>query len=169
MQYQIPQFIDTEDKIVGPLTLRQFIYLSLAAGASMMLYFVVSNWLWFGLMAVIMGLGAAFALIKVNGRPFARVARSALMFYWEPQTYVWLPDQPSLPKNETTVREVTGGFSLEKIVAGMALKSAWTHVQTGSKESADAAKLHMSRLKEKYEIFQGIGGDRRAAKRIDYR
>ena len=35
MRFQVPQFIDVEDKIFGPLTLKQFIYV--AGGASITL------------------------------------------------------------------------------------------------------------------------------------
>src|SRR3989344_2665997 len=34
MEYQVPQFIEVEDKIIGPLTLKQFIYLAGEAGFS---------------------------------------------------------------------------------------------------------------------------------------
>ena len=34
MQFQVPQFIETEDKVVGPLTLRQFMYIAGAGAAS---------------------------------------------------------------------------------------------------------------------------------------
>ena len=34
MMFSVPQFIDVEDKIIGPLTLKQFIYLAGGAGLS---------------------------------------------------------------------------------------------------------------------------------------
>ena len=46
MQFQVPQFIETEDKIVGPFTLRQFIYVAGAGLGSVILYFSVATWLW---------------------------------------------------------------------------------------------------------------------------
>jgi hypothetical protein len=42
MQYQVPQFDDVEDKIAGPFTLRQFIYICTSIGASFFLYFTVN-------------------------------------------------------------------------------------------------------------------------------
>lgn len=168
MQYQVPQFIEAEDKIVGPLSLKQFLYLSGGAGVSMMFFFFVDIWLWAILSVFIFGFAAALALIKINGRPFGRVFLSAIAFYWQPQTYVWQPETPDLPKNKETVRS-TSGLSLESIVAGMALRSAWEKVQVGSKASGDKATRTITRAKERYEIFHKITGDRQVAKRIDYR
>lgn len=168
MRYQLPQFIDSEDKIVGPLSLKQFLYLSGAAGVSMTFFFLVDFWVWAILSIFIFGLGAAFALVKINGRSFSRVFLSAIAFYWKPQVYVWQPETPNLPKNEETVMR-TSGFSIENIVAGMALRSAWEKVQVGSKASEEKAVRTITRAKERYEIFHKITGDRQAAKRIDYR
>jgi|SRR3989344_2008547 len=167
MQFQVPQFIDAEDKIVGPLTLRQFLTLGAGIGVSTLLFFILSLWLWLILSLLIVGLAAAFALVKVNGRPFWRVAAAALHFYWTPQTYVWLPEQPDLPKNEENAQKF-GGFSLEKFVRGLALKSALQEVQTGTHNGAAKAGIELRRRKEKYEIFRGLTGERRIAKRIDY-
>ena len=38
MQFQVPQFIEVEDKIFGPLTFRQAVYLVGGAGLSYVIY-----------------------------------------------------------------------------------------------------------------------------------
>ncbi len=38
MRFQVPQFIEIEDKIFGPLTFKQFIYLLGGGGAVFILY-----------------------------------------------------------------------------------------------------------------------------------
>ena len=169
MQFQVPQFIDTEDKIVGPLSIRQFIYLAVACGVSAILYFSVQAWLWIVLSIPVLGLGGAMAFAKVNGRPFAKFASSAFGFYWKPQTYVWQPEQPRLKKTAEHVQEsVSSGFSVEKFFAGLALKKAWSTVQTGSAAPEEPKRLAPSG-NERYEVFHGITGEQRAAKRVDYR
>ncbi len=169
MQFQIPQFIETEDKIVGPLSLRQFLYIAAAVGVSVLLYFMLQTWLWVILSIPIVGGAAAFSFVKINGRPLVKLVQSALFFYWSPQRYVWQPENPGLPKNEETLRSVGGGFSIEKIVSGLALKNAWQNVQVGNKESTEKAGRALTRLKEQYEVFSVISGERKAARRIDYR
>jgi hypothetical protein len=63
-----------------------------------------------------------------------------------------------------------GGLSVEKLLAGMALKKAWSRVQIGSgpKEENSAPKKQR-RVKERYQVFHKISGEQSAAKRIDYR
>ena len=170
MQFQVPQFIETEDKIVGPLTLRQFFYLGGAAGISVFLYFTVQLWLWLILSIPLAAIGAGFAFVKINGRPLVKLLLAGTSFYWKPNTYVWQPEHPNLPKNESTLRSVFGDTfsSLENIVAGISLKRAEERVLTGS--AAEAPKRRtLSAGKEQYEIVRRAGGERRAARRVDYR
>lgn len=171
MQFQVPQFIETEDKIIGPLTLKQFLYIAAGGGISFLLYFTVQTWLWFALSTIVLGLATALAFVKINGQSLTHVIIMAFYFYWKPQTYVWQPDQPSLPKNESTLQgRVGGGFSLEKIIGGMALKSAWRYLQTGSK-SAEEERPEEGQIKTKetYQVMRAITGERRVARRVDYR
>ncbi|MDA3815005.1 MAG: PrgI family protein, partial [Patescibacteria group bacterium] len=69
MRYQVPQFIDIEDKIAFQLTAKQLGWF--AAGG--VLLFVVWNFASFGLFVilgnVISGTSAALAFIKINGAP----------------------------------------------------------------------------------------------------
>lgn len=170
MQFQVPQFIETEDKIVGPLSLRQFGYVAAAAAVSMLLYFLVATWLWFILSLVVVGGGVGLAFVKVNGKPLFKLLTSAAGFYWRPQTYLWQSENRAVPKTEETLKsEIGSGFSLEKIVRGVALKSAWHKVEVGDRASAEKAGLTLKRMKERYEVFRGLSGERKVAKRVDYR
>lgn len=170
MQFQVPQFIETEDKIVGPFTIRQFIYIAAAFGLSAILYFMVATWLWAILSVPLWALGAALAFVKINGQPFSRIIFAALTFYWQPQKYVWQPENPDLPKNESTLRPIVGNkFSLGSIIEGLALKRVWQQAQTGTKESSEKNRRGLDRTKEKYEIVHRLTGERKAVRRIDYR
>jgi uncharacterized BrkB/YihY/UPF0761 family membrane protein len=73
MQFQVPQFIDTEDKIVGPLSLRQFGFIAAGGILSAILYFSVEPWLWVIGSIIIFGAAIALAFVKIEGRPFASV------------------------------------------------------------------------------------------------
>ncbi len=169
MQFQVPQFIEAEDKIVGPLSLKQFAYLGATVGVSLFAYFILNTWLWFILSLILVGGGTALAFIKINGRPLPRVALAAVHFYWQPQKYVWQPENPTLQKDESSLASLLGDkFSLENIVRGAALKTAWTQVQVGTPASVEKARASVQRLKERYEIFHAVTGERRAAKRVDY-
>ena len=170
MQFQVPQFIESEDKIIGPLTLRQFIYIAAGGGLSFFFYFLVELWVFAILGFISMGLAASLAFIKVNGQPLAKVLLAAFYFYWHPQIYVWQPNQPTLPKNEETLKGAAGGFSLEKILAGMAIKNTWRYLQTGSKAPDEMElKEEQIKTKETYQVYREITGEKKVARRIDYR
>lgn len=171
MQFQVPQFIETEDKIIGPLTIRQFLFLAAGSGLSFFFYFIVQTWLFAILAIMLISLAAAFAFVKVNGQSLVAVLISAINFYLRPQTYVWQPAQPNLPKNEQTLQGQTKeGFSLEKVVAGFALNNAWRYLQTGSKAPEEKEVPEVAvQTKESYQVVQVLTGERRVARRIDYR
>lgn len=170
MQFQVPQFIETEDKIIGPLSLRQFLFLAAGFGCGFIFYFLVQLWLWIALMIFFVGGSAALAFVNVNGKTLAKVLSSAATFYWNPRTYVWQPKQPALPKTSENIGPTKEGFSIEKVVAGMALKSAWRYLQTGSKAPEEQKPAEEQiKTKEVYQAFREITGERRIAKRVDYR
>ncbi len=172
MQFQVPQFIDTEDKILGPLSLKQFFALAMVAGFCFILFFLIGSFfVWMLLSIVIMGSAVALTIVKVNGRPLLKVFLSAIKYYWQPQTYVWQPED----QNMKTQREITvakkPGLSLDSIIMGMALKKTWQKLQTGTSGQAKKTGLRQfsQQVKERYQIFEKITGERKAAKRVDYR
>jgi hypothetical protein len=76
MQFQVPQFIDVEDKIVGPLSFKQFAYI-LAAGATAFIGVrVFPLWLGIPLALPLIGFFLALAFLKINGRPFIYAVES---------------------------------------------------------------------------------------------
>jgi hypothetical protein len=122
MQFQVPQFIDTEDKVVGPLSLRQFGFIGAGGVLSAILYFTAQPWLWILGSIIIFGAAIALAFIKIQGRPFASVLISAFNFYWRPQTYIWKPQpQVAHPQPEKMQAEA-GRSALEDILAKSAEK-----------------------------------------------
>lgn len=170
MQFQVPQFIETEDKVVGPFSIRQFIYVGIAALISAFFYFLVQTWLFLILAIIFIGSALAISFLKVQGRPLMNVIMSGAHFYWNPQTYVWKPDHPVVTHTEKAA-PAPSGLTLEDILANSALHKTWQKVQTGSPspEKKSDRQFVERRMIERYQIFQGSGGDRTAARRIDYR
>lgn len=166
MQFQVPQFIDTQDKIVGPLTLRQFAYIAAAGAVSAILYFTVAIWLWFFLSIVIIGAAIGMAFVKIEGRPFSDIVLSAFNFYWKPQIYIWKSEE-NAPVTAQRTAPTEGGFSLENLVAGAALHHKWESLQTGEKIPQE--KIVQNKINVRYQVFQRASGAREAAKRVDYR
>ncbi|MEK7546864.1 MAG: PrgI family protein [Patescibacteria group bacterium] len=110
MQFQVPQFIDVEDKIVGPLTLKQFLYIASGAGLSLLLFFIVQAWLWFILSIFIISGAVTLSMVKINGQPLMKTVVSAIGFYWRPQTYVWQPENKKSKKQSRHLKNSAKDF-----------------------------------------------------------
>lgn len=169
MQFQVPQFIETEDKVVGPLSLRQFIYVGVAVVLSALCFFLLQTWLFVIIAFVLVGGSLAISFLKVEGRPLISVITSAANFYWKPQTYIWKPEHAAIMPRSP---EREGGASmLEGILAESPLHKSWKGLQTGTSDiqkNSDKQFLE-NKMAERYQIFQKKTGDRSAARRIDYR
>lgn len=89
-QYQVPQFIEIEDKIFGPLTLKQFIYVVGGAGLAFIIYrFVPFTIIAIPLMIASVALALALAFYKVNNRSFIFAMESAFYYYIGSKLYIW--------------------------------------------------------------------------------
>lgn len=98
MQFQVPQFIDIEDKVIGPFTIKQFLYL-LCAGIIIFILSKILNLFATIILAIpIAGIAIAFAFVKVGGQPFMMIAKNFLGFLKKPDFYVW---KKPLGKNDS--------------------------------------------------------------------
>lgn len=97
MQFQVPQ-IDVEDKIFGPLTLKQFLYLA-TGGVIIFLAFMFFELAFVILIGVpIAAVSAAFAFLKYNGRPLPRIILSMITFSASPHMFIWKKVAKQVPK-----------------------------------------------------------------------
>ena len=80
MVYKVPQFIEVEDKIFGPLTFKQFIYLAGGAGACFMIWTFVPKLIAFFLIIPVGAFAIALAFYKVNNRPFVILVESFMRY-----------------------------------------------------------------------------------------
>ena len=96
-QFVVPQFIDVEDKIFGPITTRQFLIL-LSAGLLMFIAFKLADIGLFIFLALLIG-GAALVLgfIKINGQPFHYFLLNIVQTMRRPSRRIWYK---SFTKNE---------------------------------------------------------------------
>lgn len=90
MRYQVPQFIEVEDKIFGPLTLKQFIYLAGGAGLSFVIYELLPSLFYSFLpMLVVMTFSSTLAFYKINNKPFIFVVEAAFKYYTSAKLFIW--------------------------------------------------------------------------------
>ena len=89
MQFQVPQFIEVEDKIFGPLTFKQFLYVGGGLGGAYMFYRFLPFYAAVPVMMGIAGLGAALAFYQYNGRPFIAAVENGFYFLTRSKLYLW--------------------------------------------------------------------------------
>jgi hypothetical protein len=105
MRYQVPQFIEIEDKVIGPLTIKQFVYLVGGAAMSFIVYTYVYFYVAIVLVAGIAGLSLALAFYKINNKPFIDFLESAFMFYTKQNLYIWKKQPKEIVKAEDVVQD----------------------------------------------------------------
>ena len=90
-KFQLPQFIEHEAKVIGPLTLRRAIYLGIPLAINFLLYFQMAEnlILFLAIAAGLEGIGAALAFVKVGGKSIPEVIMHMLFFISRPKTYIW--------------------------------------------------------------------------------
>ena len=89
MQFQVPQFIEIEDKIFGPFTFKQFIYIAGAAGLAFVAYRLLPLYIAAFVIAGVGAFGAALALFEWNGRPFILSLEYGFYYLLHPKLYLW--------------------------------------------------------------------------------
>ena len=93
-QFVVPQFIDVEDKIIGPITTRQFLIILGTALLLFILYKILRFTYFIVAGLPIAGIAATFAFARVNGAPFHLFFLNILQTSRRPAARVWY-------KNET--------------------------------------------------------------------
>lgn len=116
MRYQVPQFIEIDDKIFGPLTLKQFIYLAGGAGLSFIIFKILPS-IFYSFLPIlaIMAFSGALAFYKINNKPFIFVVEAAFKYYTSAKLFIWkkVPNK----KADNPIQEAKGyaGIMVPKI------------------------------------------------------
>jgi hypothetical protein len=115
MKFRVPQFIDMEDKVFGPFTLKQFGYLVGAGGLSFLIWtFVPIKFVAILIIIPVASLFMALAFVKFNNRPFGEILESAFTYYTGSHIYTW--KQPEAQKTESSVDKVVAETQKEIMI-----------------------------------------------------
>ncbi|MBZ9569553.1 PrgI family protein [Patescibacteria group bacterium] len=92
MEFTVPQFIEREPKIVGPLTFKQFIFVAVAGGACFFLYFFIGkkNLPLFIIIAVIlMGGSLALCFLRIKGYTLPMIIKNFFVYSVSAKIFLW--------------------------------------------------------------------------------
>lgn len=127
MQFQVPQFIEVEDKIFGPLTLKQFFYLLGGAAGVFLLYAVLPFFLVIFLAPPIAAFFLALAFYKIHGQPFVKVAENAFRHFTRNKIYTWKKSDLQQPQfTLETTKQKKEPETLPKIQKSKLSDLAWS-------------------------------------------
>ncbi len=103
MRFEVPQFIEVEAKIFGPLTWKQFIYVAGGAGVIALLY-LTTSFIWVLFIGVPFGiLAVTLAFHKINNRPLSIFLESAVNYLMKSKLYLWRKsEQQTISKKSET-------------------------------------------------------------------
>lgn len=94
MQYKIPQDVQIEDKIVGPLTLKQLIVLGIGGGITYAIYTILAKQyyieVWLIPTAVPGILTLAVTFLKIGGIPFGKWCFLMVEYLFKPKKRVFV-------------------------------------------------------------------------------
>lgn len=89
-QFVVPQFLDVETKIIGPVTGRQFVILIVVAIVEFLIYKLFFNLLVMLALGIpVLFIGVIFAFAKVNGQPFHFLLLNMVQTLRKPGLRIW--------------------------------------------------------------------------------
>ena len=116
-QYKVPQDVEADDKLLGPFSFRQFVYLLVAAGC---IALAVVLFRLFPLLVIIPAIPALFFIVLAlplkKDQPMETYLAAIVSYYLKPRTRKWMPGQRestiaiTAPKvvDDTRARDITG-------------------------------------------------------------
>jgi hypothetical protein len=172
MQFSVPQFIEFESKIVGPLTIRQFMFIAVPALVSFALFFVLVLPVWIFVATILVSTGVLLAFVKIAGRPLYKVMLYAFKFFWQPRLFLWkspiIHEQvlvPSVERRRQQLKDIIPDFSK--------VGKLWQDITTSKEPIPKREKVHPKKsigdIQEQYQVFKRITGEKEVARRVDYR
>lgn len=91
--YKVPQDVEADDKLIGPFSFRQFIYLIIVVGSCFIGYFLAQLFLpLFVIVLPIVLFFGALALPLRKDQPMETYLAAMVSFYLKPRRRMWVPD-----------------------------------------------------------------------------
>lgn len=107
MQFKVPQFLDIEDKIFGPFTFSEFVYLAGGAGICFVLYRLLG--LIFGIipMLAVAAFSLALTFYKPNSKPFVFMLEAGIKYALQDKLFIWKRKIKKVKKQQSIQAETS--------------------------------------------------------------
>ena len=126
MKFQVPQFVEVEDKLFWKLTLKQFIYVAGGGGMCLIIFLSLPLFIAALLIMPIAGFSLALAFYKYNDRPFISVVESATKYLFNTKLYIWRKvDEPAKPSTAAAPQEDVSSVFVPKLSDSKLKEMSW--------------------------------------------
>lgn len=88
-QFQVPQFITIEDKVIGPFTIKQFLYVLAGVVIIGLTFYFFKMFVVIPVAVLVGSFAGALAFLKINEQPFPTIMKNALFYAIRPRLYIW--------------------------------------------------------------------------------
>ncbi len=127
MRYQVPQFIEFESKIIGPLTFKQFIYILGGIGGTYIIYKVFGFFPGIILMFILWALAGSLAFVKINNKSFIDVLAAGFSYMTKSKLYIWKKiDKPVTAEEKVQDTSVADSFLAPSLSQSKLKDLAWS-------------------------------------------
>ena len=126
MRFQVPQFIEVEDKIFGPLTFKQFIYLAGGAGICVVIFALLPNFIAFILSVPVAIFAGALAFYKLNGKPFVAIVEAFFAYSIKNKLYIWKKEEKAPVAKATETPTTPAQVYVPKLSSSKLKDLAWS-------------------------------------------
>ncbi|MFH1284199.1 MAG: PrgI family protein [Candidatus Peregrinibacteria bacterium] len=96
MQYKVPQDVQREDTIIGPITLKQLIILGIGGGIAYGIYVSLATTyfieIWLPPVGLVTALTLAFAFLKIHNLPFHVFLMNFIEYHVLPRKRIWVQE-----------------------------------------------------------------------------
>ena len=103
MQFKVPQFLEIEDKIFGPFTFREFVYLAGGAGLCFTVYKLLGLLLGIIPILAIAGFSLMLTFYRPNNKPFINMIESSFKYFTQNKLYIWKKSIGKKKENEQII------------------------------------------------------------------
>lgn len=127
MRYQVPQFIEFDSKIIGPLTFKQFIYILGGIGGTYIIYKIFGIFPGVLLMIILWALAGSLAFVKVNNKSFVDVLAAGFSYMTRSKLYIWKKiDKPVTAEEQVKQEAGTDSFLAPSLSQSRLKDLAWS-------------------------------------------
>jgi hypothetical protein len=126
MRYQVPQFINIEDKIFGPLTLKQFLYVAGGSALAFIIWNALPSFIAI-FFAVPVGIFFfALAFYQYNDRPFIYTVEGAFKYFFTDKLYIWKKEDKKPKKQAEVVTKEAEKMNIPKLSDSKLKELSWS-------------------------------------------